>query len=866
MQMNMTLAAKVEGCTLARCLDAHRFDTYPLVLNGACSAFADHFLRIARDCGVPVLMNSSAEFPCCVRIATGQFNAEQLSKLRKSMEKLVARSAVAETERQVFPFAFSQAKIEVEKKQAARSEDDKNEVKSIYGQGDWVCPFRDVLGSWMNVNKNLTVTETMLLEADVCLWMSSQNRLGLIAYLINFAPGLAAFLSNDAKKMELPLMVFELLSMVDPVVYRRINDSKDPRDVEISLAFKSRDYSSGGFYAGLPFRDSASHVFAKMCEKKQPITQEYAVFKPLGGMTALFELFAHTARMRHIDIALVDGFIHSCMGYTLSIVHTFNRDGAKVRPAVLPTLTGSEVKLGWRLVKQGLELADEDIQRVAPIALDSFSGKIPHIPNNVINATKRGFCRQFVNPDSSPSIARKWHDTRYALLTVAEAERCMCNHAHYDGILTLRKWATDFKKQTDDAKADHKETVRKLADETKTTLASIVQKKGPKSVSRIVCIELKNVNAANCVPSIEEVLIYGTEFFAVEYFSREDGHYNTLIITRSSDWQAYQVYCCISVFQKTNEILTQNRAEGTDIICMSQASTLFQLITSGCASQLRVAFWALGRWYGLEGTSPRTVDSGHLKRIATCLRRCPLEPGVVWALVAGDLLGVLLRERLELMRMLEEDSKDERIRLSLDHLLSVMPAPSESPKADPTRYDSISMQMHLAKPRTKAHLFNTVHEPGCNNDHDGVGSVLMTALVKAEKYHCGSESDTGFPREVELCGKASHVCTSLYDFPLAFNKSKGKVIYADSSVFIHRRDYDEELDKSEMYRWFEKVHNESLPLDLFAGGNAIRRLDLNPTVPKGSNKRPVAQFVQPMGKKQRVYEPEATYSPTSDSI
>src|SRR6202034_3622585 len=99
----------------------------------------------------------------------------------------------------------------------------------------------------------------------------------------------------------------------------------------------------------------------------------------------------------------------------------------------------------------------------------------------------------------------------------------------------------------------------------------------------------------------ERVLVYGLEFFAVEYFSREDGYYNTLIVTRLSDWTAYQVYCCAQVYSNTDDDTNnQNLLEGIDVTRLPQAYSIFQLITSGSPAQLRVGFWTLCDWYGYD--------------------------------------------------------------------------------------------------------------------------------------------------------------------------------------------------------------------------------------------------------------------------
>ncbi len=870
LQMNATLAAVVDSCTLMRCLDSHRFDTFPLILNGACFSFADQFLKVANKYGVSVLLNSTAEFNCCIQVQTNTLSAEQGAKLRKSLDGMVSRSAVAETERQVYPMAFAMVKEHVESKDKSRSETDKKEIGALYGGKDWVCPYRDALGTLMGATKGTLVRSTLDASTHVNLWISSANRLGLIAHLINREPGLDEFLSQNGTRMELPMMVFEFLCVVDPIAYRR-----DSGDLALSLAFQSRDFANGGFYAGLPYRASANHRFILACEGKQTHQPEDTVFKPVGAMTALFVLFAHTARMRHVDIRHMDGFMHSCMSYTMSVIHRMNQESKRCRTAVLPVMSGSEVKLGWKLVRQCNKLADDDIQRVVPLALDSFGGTIPDVPGNVSEAIKRGFCRQLIDPDSKPSGPLKWRESKFMVMGAADAEKYMANHAHYDGIVKLRDWVKQQKESAATCVADHDELVKKLAYENKTTLASMIRKRGPRSPSRIVCIEIKNMNAANCVSCIERVLWYGAEFFAVEYFSKEESHYNTLIITRACDWNAFQTYTCLEVFSPSQT--DKNTQEGISVTRFPQASSVFQLISSGAPSQLRVAFWILGKWYGLNMRDyPRMLDTTNFNKVAACMRIWAGNPDVIQLLVVGDLLAVAPRERMELMNMILEDPNDARIGLSL-RSISKHINESTVTGQDPGRYNGFDMQMKLGRARSKAHSFNTTFEPGCNST--GIGKALMVALAAREAFYCGCQVShlSMSPQDMPLCGMdASHVCTSLYDFPVAMQigKRSTTIVHTDTCVFIERREYDEDLDKSDMYRWFEKLHAESIPMANLQGGNKIRQVQLRraPMQDITSRKRHATTVIHvsksPTKKKRDEpaleYEPADEYSPTRE--
>lgn len=876
--MNVQLAFKVDSCTLARCLESHRFDTCPVIFNGACFSFADQFLKVAKEYGVPVLLHSSSDLACCVKIQMDKFSAEQSVKIKKSLDKLVIKSALAETERGVFPLAFSRVGMALEEKHKKQSDEDKAEFKARYGGMDWSCEHRDSLGTWMNVTKNDTAEKAMR-NPCIDLWISSRNRLGLIAHLINLEPGLSAFCSKNGKRMELPLMVFELLSVVNPVVYRKMEDSKDPTDFVTGSCFQTREYANGGFLAGLPYRSTSNHPCLSEYEGKSPMSKDHCVLRPVGGMTALFALFSRSAKLHNVDISHFDGFIHSAMGYAMGIVNYIMEKGDP-RKSVLPLLGGSEAKIGWRLVRQANKAADEDVQNVVPLALDAFRGLKHDIPVSVIEATKRGFCRQFITQEDKPSSQGSWKDTRYTLMTMADAEKCLSNHAHYDAVLKLREWSHNNKSEAEKCKEEHKTELQTLAQENKTSLASLLLKKGPKTPSRVLCIELKNVNAANCVPCIQRVLMYGSEFFAVEYFSREDGYYNTLIVTRVSEWNAYQTYCATQVFSP--DVTLQNFDEGLDVTRMPQAASIFQLITSGSPAQLRVAFWVMAKWFRFKCSEypisfPMPPMLGGHARIVACLKKMKNHSSrLVEALICGLCDKKFNPDYVTLVRAIEDDFQHADP-ISLAGAILPYRGDVVAVEEDPTRYESMLIQKKLGRPRSKAHTFNTLYEPGCSHDNEGVGSFLMKVLLRAESEFCGGTMMQWVLHKqttvegTELCGSPSHVCTSLYDFPLAIQRGKGKssILYVDSSVFIHRREYDQESDKSDAYRWFEMLFAHAMPQEIFEGGNAIRLLQTSALKPN-PKKRPTIETrvtTSPQKKAKAVhYDPEVPYSPNSPQI
>ena len=867
LSMNGTLASKVEHCAVARCLELYRFNNDPLVFDDNCLAFAAHFLKLGVQYGINCLLNSSNDFPSCVRFELNEHvNVKTAAKIQTSIGKLTERSARAEAQRAIFPVAFAEVRQRCETKKSEMKGEEKLDHEAYYGHFNWRCFAKDSLSVWADKKASHTLSVTSS-SRQVTVWMSPQDRLGLIAHIINREPGLKEFMPLDqATRPGLPLLVFEMMSTVTPNAYRSLNDTKE--EMKLALFFHSRNYANGGMLIGLPFRDSFKHPFATAT--KDTVKPSEVVLTQRGGVAAFFGLFSRVAKSQALDATHFDGFMHAAMTYAMEVaVATVNNrvtDATRGRTEVLPPIVGTEIKSDYRTARQYCKLACDDIAPLTVSAVNVFMGRISPEPDNIRDATRRGLCRQNIPHLDGFDRPQRWQSVKFTHLSPVDAEKILASHAHYDALVELRKRFEAVKEAKGANKALHDQELRKLADDGKTTRAILKRKQGVPRPPGVVCIELKGIHAIHCIDSLSDILLSPSEFMVVSYLSREDKEYNTMIITDSAAWNAYQAFCCFDVFSGQDTSFDS----GMESMRMPHASMIFQLLSSGSDVQLRIAFWILAHWYGYRGNIRpsrfglnRSVG-GWLDRVSMSLKFAmgyPLSPHVseeevndsaddaaliMKALVLGLCAqsGVTASRHEELIKQTMADEPHSRTIAGRDRrplanqiiagVLSASVSQSSS-AVDPTRYDNFDMQRRLGKPRTHASTFVASNEPGCSHDSQ-LGQLMLIELTAAERAYCGIETKDkrtlhcGEDNVKMSSGRSYHTCTCLFDFPLAIQKSSSnmKFVFTDSFVFIKRREYDLVQDVSDTYLWFERCFVDTVPAGLFHGGNKLRQQFFDP--------------------------------------
>lgn len=859
--MSVALAVSVKRCTLARCLELHRYDTSPLVLDKTCEKFAEQFLKIANHFKVSCVLEAtdSGNFTACVRFQLEGLNSTAAAKIQKSIGDLTPRSAKAVAENAIFPEAFAMVRETCEKKKEAFNCAESTEHEARYTQWNWHCFPKDTLAIWLDKRAADTKSET-LNSQSICLWMSTRDRMNIIAHIINVEPGLATFLTSDVR---LPSLVFEMLSVVPRVAY---STQESKASDGLALAFQSRDYANGGMLVGLPGRESGAHPYMKVLEN--PTRPEDVCLNSRGGAAALYVLICQVAKTNQISAEHFDGFVHASMTYAIEVINKrmSGRVTDKVRADIIPKMLGDEIKGDYATMQQHCKLASRDVKPLIAEAIMTFKGETALPSDHVEAATRRGLARQNISRgDDEQSLGYStWRRVSYAEKSPVEAEQILALHAQYDALIELRARFTRVKSAAALNKLNHEEEIRALLARDFTIRAGILVKQGPPRPTRVVCIELKGVHAADIVPSSIMRVLKPDEFFATSYFSQADRAYNTLIITDATCWNAYQTYCCMQMFTGAGDDLFPAREE---TVRMPQAPTIFQLITSGSDSQLRVGFWALCLWYGAialdhhlpsQLAAERKESNRIMDKVQFCIKMVLGYPvgedlkGDELAESADDadlitkalVIGLAAREKEDIEAherlMLHTTEGDPHSRktpildlrpLARAVILGVVGR--QTPNGiDKMRYNQIDCQRLLGtRPRTRASTFMAANEPGCSHDH-ALGQFLMAHIMAAEMQYCTGEPCTAYTINVGdsdlrmSSGHTRHVCASIEDFAIAFQKPKMKMIFPDTQVYVFRRDYDRDLDLSPHYRDFEDRFLSKIPEGLFSGGNSIRRIHL----------------------------------------
>lgn len=850
--MNPKLVDKAGSLPLATSRNLLAFNTQPLVLNDDCRDFAAHFLKLANNYHVHAVASYSSKYPCLVEVHLPGGEYKATNEIRQHLMTALGRMAGAESRKLVFPHVFAQVETDLATEIKNLDPIERAEHKAINEvEENWTCfSVEAVLASTKRIAEqfagNMSVSDVHQ------LWMRGEDRLGLISLIINSNPKLPAFVREPGVDT-LPALVSEMLSVVNQAKW-------ECGDVNPFL-LNTHHFNNGGMLT-----QRLSSATYKVDQHPPEIK-----FEVPAALGAIFVYLCRVIKLHDTNAIYFDGMLEAASEFLLS-VYDETAKGQLVPPSIFPVVKGAApLKQAFNECKRRCHMVLRELEPSAANLIKVFADQ-EWADDQIHEAIDRGLWLQRLEDDDEclagpplrPLFAdSRWHSHRFRILTFPECEQLLVRQ----GLVHSRGRVCAMKSS----------------------------EKKRKTRFPLVYVELKDVHAANIIQSIESVMPRN-RFHMVTYLSDADNHYNTLLVCSADLWSAYQAYSAMEALDN-GQFSEDNRDVTRLPFAPLLFQLLTDESTERDYDGLRVALAVLGQWMGIGTPPPVNICSGdhfrflrliqeQLRLVFSCTEEDTLPPGVdadkrwkdlcvvarafLAAVVAprsGDMDALLERLRRsikgygdyetflpianEILRLAGLGSAPAEVVLPLTP--AIVPEPDESKVKEDEKtleiedeqeseanhpYGWFTFQRQTLRARTEP-----LKESGCNH-RPGAGKSLFRFLVQSEMEHLNYEpSKIKELVERHVLRKSStikttqhqyHGCMALFDPALAFMRPDQQILYANTVVFLHRREYDRVFDLSDAFRWFDWKIRDRIKPEMLAGYQRQRLKARPPTQGSGS--------------------------------